>query len=70
MEEGSARRGQGAGESGVVWRRRRRPAAERGVTGRSWSAAAGVTGVGEDDGFGEVVRVAQATKSLGERPRS
>ena len=62
--------GRAWGVSGGVRRRLRRLAAERGATGRRATAAAGVAGTGEDDDFGEVVRAAQAMKTLRERPRS
>ena len=41
-----------------------------GETRRCWTVAAGVTGAGEDDESGEVVRAVWSTKRLGERPRS
>ena len=73
MEEAAARRRRGVGESGVVWRRRRRPGeASAAAEARGSVAALGApaTGAGEEEDFGEVVWAAQATKSLGERPRS
>ena len=72
-EEASARHGKGAGETGVMWRRWRRPGeASTAAEARGNAAAAGApaASAGEEGDFDELVRAAQATKSLGERPRS
>ena len=73
VEERSARRGKGAGVSGVVWWRRGRSGeASAAAEARGSAAAVGApaTGAGEEGYFGELVWAAQATKSLGEKPRS
>ena len=73
MEEAAARRRWGAGESGMVWRRWRRPSEASAAAKARGSAAvlgASAIGAGEEEDFGEVVWAAQATKSLGKRPRS
>ena len=72
-EEVSARRGKGAGVSGVVWRRWGRSGeASAAAEAHGSAAVVGVpaTGAGEEREFGELVRAAQATKRLGEKPRS
>ena len=69
----SARRGKGAEEfSELVWRRGRsgEASAVAKAHGSAVAVEAPATGAEEERDFGELVRAAQATKRLGEKPRS